>query len=504
MPQEDRKEQGFFSLSAGSRSFTRYGYADFLREDRRYGVMFRIWPGTHRLLLWGDPSSAAAHARAFSFCGCNGVELFEPLSFKGRRGSGIAGSRCAYADSSLQPRWDWQKYLYTYRVWGRLMYDPDAPPDVWQRYLRREFRAGAPAVGAALAAASSITPIITTAHLPSAANEGFSPEYYTNQSIVDASKPSPYFDTPAPKVFGNVSPLDPQLFSSINEFVAEVLKKERSAKYTPLEVAQWLDAAADTAASHLGQAEARVGDQNSGEFRRVSIDLRIQIGIGRFFAAKLRSGVFHAAYEQSSDRAALEEAVRQYRRARDVWQGFAEAAKGTYVSDITFGTSPHQRGNWLDRLPAIDEDIAEMQKRLETVSSPGKSQISLPLRELSAPVERQRFDVRHTSPSSFVPGQPLEIAVAVPGSTPQSVAIRVYYRHVNQAERYQSSEMQRESDRFSTVVPADHTNAKYSLQYYFELRVAPDNFWLFPGLGYNLQTRPYFVVRPAVAAHDDK
>ena len=149
MPHEDHNVKDFFSLSSGSRSFTRYGYADFLREDRPYKVMFRIWPGSHRLLLWGDPSSSAAHARAFNFCGCNGVELFEPLTFKGRRGSGIAGSRCAYADTSLEPRWDWQKYLYTYRVWGRLMYNPAAQPETWQRYLQKQFRSAAPAVEAA-------------------------------------------------------------------------------------------------------------------------------------------------------------------------------------------------------------------------------------------------------------------------------------------------------------------------------------------------------------------
>ena len=112
-------------LSAGSRSFLRYGYGDLLREGRKYGVLHRIWPGTQRLLIWGDPLTAAAYSRAFSFCGSDGVEIMEPLSFKGRRGSGIAGGRCAYADKSLNPRWDWQKYIYTYRVWGRLLYNPE-------------------------------------------------------------------------------------------------------------------------------------------------------------------------------------------------------------------------------------------------------------------------------------------------------------------------------------------------------------------------------------------
>jgi hypothetical protein len=502
MPAEHQEAGGFFSLSNGSRSFTRYGYADFLREDRPYRVMFRIWPGSHRLLLWGDPCEAAAHARAFNFCGSNGSELFEPLSFKGRRGSGIAGSRCAYADASLVPRWDWQKYLYTYRAWGRLMYNPDAAPDTWQRYLRKQFRAAAPAVEAALAAATPITQIITTAHLPSAANDAFSPEYYTNQSVVDASLPSPYFDTPAPKVFGNVSPLDPQLFSGINEFAAEVLKKERSGKYSPLEVAQWLDAAANAAASHLQQAESRVPDKESPEFRRAAIDLRIEIGIGRFFAAKFRSGVLYAAYEQSRDRAALEEALKQYRRARDIWKNFAEDAHRSYVSDLTFGPMPYQRGNWLDRLAAIDQDIAEMQTRLRAAPSAAAPQSSLSLYDLTVPAKRESVDIQHAPARTFTPGQPLEIAVAVPPSAPQSLAIRLYYRHVNQAERYRSAEMQADGNRFTAVIPADYTNSSYPLEYYCELQRSTDNARLFPGLGDNLQTQPYFVVRPATVTRN--
>ena len=497
MPREERDREGFFALSSGSRSFTRYGYADFLREDRPYRVMFRIWPGSHRLLLWGDPSSAAAHARAFSFCGSNGAELFEPLSFKGRRGSGIAGGRCAYADASLEPHWDWQKYLYTYRSWGRLMYNPAATPDVWQRYLQKQFRVAAADLEAALSSATPITQIITTAHLPSAANEAFNPEYYTNQSILDAFSPSPYSDTPAPRVFGNVSPLDPQLFSSIKEFVGELFEQERSAKYSPLEVAQWLDAAADAAASHLGQAEARTQAKRSPEFRRAAIDLRIEIGIGRFFAAKFRSGVLYAAYEHSSCRAALEEALKQYRRARNIWQSFADRAQDSYVSDVTFGPSPHQRGNWLDRLPSIDEDIAEMQKRLEAAPSAGVRQSSVSLRDLTVAAKRESVDVQHAPPGSFSPGQPLEIALAVSRSRGQSLAIRLYYRHVNQAERYQSAGMRANENRFSATVPANYTNSDYPLQYYFEIRRAAGNAWLFPGLGNNLQTQPYFVVRCA-------
>ena len=64
----NQQDGDFFALSSGSRKFLRYGYGDLLAENRRYGVLHRIWPGTQRLLLWADPVFAAGYSRAFQFC----------------------------------------------------------------------------------------------------------------------------------------------------------------------------------------------------------------------------------------------------------------------------------------------------------------------------------------------------------------------------------------------------------------------------------------------------
>src|SRR5262249_14856613 len=162
--------------STGSRRFTRYGYADLLTEDRRYGILFRVWPGTHRLLLWGDPVTGRAYGRAFQFCGAGGGGWFEPLSFSSRRRSGPPGRPDPYAEPRLRPEGphsEWQKYRYTYRLWGRLLYNPDAAPDTWERYLRDEFAEGAGDAEQALSHASRILPLVTTAHHPSAANNRY-------------------------------------------------------------------------------------------------------------------------------------------------------------------------------------------------------------------------------------------------------------------------------------------------------------------------------------------
>ena len=82
IPRPGHIETGTFSVSSGDRLFTRYGYADLFQEGRKFDVLFRMWPGTQRHLLWGDPQAAAAYGRAAHFCGATGMEIFEPLFFK--------------------------------------------------------------------------------------------------------------------------------------------------------------------------------------------------------------------------------------------------------------------------------------------------------------------------------------------------------------------------------------------------------------------------------------
>lgn len=460
-PRQGHRDSGLMALSAGSRSFTRYGYADLFRAGRRYDVLWRIWPGTQRLLLWADPVFAAGYSRAFQFEGSCGVEIMEPLSFKGRRGSGLAGGRCGYADAALQPRWDWEKYLDTYRVWGRKLYDPEAPVEVPRQ----------------LAAASRILPIITTAHMPSAANNNYWPEMYTNQSLVEPSK-TEYTDTPSPKTFGNTSPLDPQLFSRINDFADELLSGERTGKYSPVEVAQWLEDLAKPPAEKLP--------------RRVAIDVAIQQSLGRFFAEKFRAAVLYRIHERTGDRDALDLAIRHYRAARADWNQLAGYGSA-YRVDVTVGELPWLRGNWRDRLAAIDADIQLLDRRRESAKPSDDPKVKRAIAEALDRPRRPSAPMRHTPPANFQPKAAL--AIEIGGTVP--AAVRLWYRHINQAERWQSTEMERSGITWRAAIPASYTDSPYSLQYYFELRTAPDRTWLYPGFAPDLANQPYFVVRRA-------
>jgi hypothetical protein len=493
-PKAGRGGTGLMKLSAGSRSFLRYGYGDLMREDRPWGIIHRIWPGTQRLLLWADPVSAAGYSRAFTFCGSDGVEVMEPLSFKGRRGSGIAGDRCAYLDASLKPRWDWQKYEYGTRIWGRMLYNPDTPPSAIRPYLSKQFGSGAQAVEGALANASRILPIITTGHATSAGNNTYWPEVYLNQSLIDTAHPGPYRDTPVPRIFGNVSPLDPQLFSRINDFADELLKGEASGKYSPIEVAQWLEDFAAKAANHLAQAEKVSSGKARPEYRRMAIDVAIQSRIGMFFASRFRSGVLYRIYEKTGDPRALDEALKKYREARAAWAEIVNISKPVYKPDITIGENPQLRGHWSDRLPAIDADIALLSKQAE-VPRKAEGDASTAIAAALARPTRSPSACSHTAANSFRAGQPLNIDLSIAkGAT--LVSARLYYRHVTQAERYQSAEMELKDGRYQATIAGDYTNTPYPLEYYFELKRG-DSAWLYPGFAPDLANQPYFVVRRA-------
>jgi hypothetical protein len=489
-------ESALFSVSSGARSFTRYGYADFLHEDAKYKLLYRLWPGTQRHLLSADPEMAAAYSRTSHFCGAAGLDLMEPLTFKGREGSGVAGGRLAYADTSLNPKADWQKFEYYYRVWGRKLYNPDAEPETWQRFLREQYGPGGASVETALANASRLLPLVTSAHLSSASNHDFWPEMQTNMPIVLGSEPSPYGDTPTPKVFGTVSPLDPQIFSTVVEYTQGVLAGQPGAKYSPIEVAQWLEEFAAAASEALSAARRTAKSHTSPEFRRIEEDVLIEIGVGGFFAAKLRSAVLYEIFLQTGSAEAGKLALAQYKKAREAWAAMATRANGVYISNISYGDVPKRKGHWSDRIPDIDTDLAAMAAKLQSPPAPAGSaqNVAHAIRSATGKPTRPVVDCLHIAPISFQPGQPLSISVSVAsGSKSKPTSARLFYRHVDQAERWLSIPMQKSGNTYTAALPGDYTASIYPLQYYFELQ-ADNAGCFFPAFNATLSNQPYYAV----------
>ena len=488
-----QSDSALFSLSSGARRFTRYGYADFFRDGAKYKPWFRLWPGTQRHLLCVDPETISNYARSAHFCGAAGLDLMEPLTFKGREGSGQPGGRCAYADASLNPAYDWQKYDLYYRVWGRKLYNPDAEPEIWRRAMRPAFGPATEPAEASLASASRILALLTSAHLPSASNHDLWYEMPTNMPIIDGSEPSPYGDTPTPKVFATVSPLDPQMFSTVYEHAHALVRGGRSAKHSPIDVAHWLENLANESRSFLERAQQFAPSRSDPSFRRLEEDVLIQIGLGTFFANKIWAAVLMAKLELTGGIETAGRAIAHYEIARDLWASMAERARTVYQANVSYGSIPKRSGHWSDRLPAIDTDLSALKATVQRIlTQPMQFLVEAP-----APFGLSQFappaTCTHTPQESFSPGQAIEITLAISSGSP-AFQVRLFYRHVNQAERWQSVAATRSGNSFTATIPANYTSSPFPMQYYFEVDDGFGKAWMHPGFNRTLSNQPYFVV----------
>jgi hypothetical protein len=324
---------------------------------------------------------------------------------------------------------------------------------------------------------------------------------YTNMPVVLGEEKSPYSDTPSPKCFGTVSPLDPQLFSTVVEYTHALLAGWPTAKYSPIEVAQWLEDLAKNAEDALETARMKATQPEAAEFRRVEEDVLIQIGLGRFFAKKLRTGVLYEIWQQTRDAGAGTQAMTYYKDARAAWAAMAERAKKVYRADIGYGDVPLRRGHWADRLAAIDEDIAAMQAALRASGAAGAGlpRVEQAVRAATGRPVRPSAPLTHEPVESFAPGAPLDLVLtASKGAGSKGVAAdemtaRLRYRHVDQAERWQWVEMEASGRGYKGTIPGDYTASAFGLEYYFELQRASEA-WLVPGFNATLSNQPYFAV----------
>lgn len=495
IPHPEDDETGVFNQSNGPRRFTRYGYADLYQEGRKYDILHRRWPGTQRHTLNGDPAQAAAYGRAAGFCNSAGLEICEPLTFKGRNDSGRPWGRLAYIDKSLEPEGgDWSKFAYSYRLWGRTLYDPDGEPEVWGRHLRAEFGTAAEPLERAMADASRILLLFTTAHCYTPSNRLSLYEIYTNLPIVIGSEPPYEKDTPAPYCSATVSPLDPQLFSSAREHVEELLGEQRSPRYSPVEVAAWMERWAADAETALNQARAANGGRRTPAFRRWEEDILIQVGLGRFFADRFRATVLYELYLRTGDAAAGEQAIARYQAARDAWAAMAERAKSVYQPDVSYGAPAFERLHWASRTAAFDRDLQAMRNAVAHGSDSRQSHdpvVRAAVAAATATTPRWSADCHHVAPERFRPGSSLilELDAAEPVR-----AVELCYRHVSHGERWRSVAMARKGPRFTAEIPSEYTRSPFPLQYYFVAHPDAPAPAFFPQFNATLSNQPYFAV----------
>jgi hypothetical protein len=147
-------------------------------------------------------------------------------------------------------------------------------------------------------------------------------------------------------------------------------------------------------------------------------------------------------------------------------------------------------------LPHIDEDIARLEEKLTANTNKGapNERVAACIQAALGRPQRTTIVARHEAPSSFRRGQPVEIEIT-PDELPR--AMRLVYRQVNQAVRYETLAMEPKAGIFRAAIPAAYTDSPYPLEYYFEVDPAVGDTTLYPGFEPDLANQPYFVVRQA-------
>jgi hypothetical protein len=423
------------------------------------------------------------------FAGSDGVEWCEPLSFKGRMGTGIPGGRFNYQKHGLPTRYDWQKYAYQYRVWGRLLYAPEAPRDSWFRYLATECGDAAEMCEKGLSFAGKVLPLVTLVHGPSASNNHYWPEVYSNLPLIEGTGQRAYNrDMSEPFRFGNAPTFDSELFANPRQYAELLLKGEASRRYTPLDAADWLETLADGCGRQVLRAKS-TSSYGTPAVQRMLLDVAICGGIARFFAEKLRASVWAELFIATNVSSLIEPAIDHARRSVMAWEEIAAMSRDLYHDDLTYGPQSWLRGSWHSRLPEMQAEILD----LESLRGGGKHETVPATPEVDAAIAaiRDRKPVRGEAlqiqaEPRFNAGEPFVVRLAETAATDPVL----HYRHVNQAERWQTLPMRRDGNGFFAEVPGEYTRSDFHLQYFVSLSRDGTQI-LAPGLRDNLSNEPY-------------
>jgi hypothetical protein len=185
--------------------------------------------------------------------------------------------------------------------------------------------------------------------------------------------------------------------------------------------------------------------------------------------------------------------VAAYRRARTAWAAAVDRAAGVYAADLSVSDRFSERGQWRDRLAAIDADIASLSPEAAPDAAIPAGRVDAAIRAALATTAPPVVSCSHTPPSRVTPGAAVPLALDVEAGPGITHAV-VHYRLVNQAERWQQATMRVDGRTCHGTIPAGYTASPYRLQYYFEVRDDASRAWLWPGLTPALTGQPYYVV----------
>jgi hypothetical protein len=434
----------------------RHGYADLLRYPQRYQLDWRLWNGgTTRVLLWADPDYVRRFSASTQLYASPNWDVQEPLATK------MEAQRPEMPGFDLMPakyrhyEFEFERYWHFFQVWGRLGYNPDTPPELWQREFQRRFGAAASPLEAGLHRASGVLPMIVAAVYPYRL-------FPTTRGWAERQSLGPVLAD-----YANNEGTDVEQFESFAAAARRILAGGTTTKRTPDATSRWFDATAGAILASVAQAEAAAGDRRSLEFDATVTDLRILAQLARFHARRAVAAVHYNLFKRGLRLGELLAATLQEREAVAAWRGLVAAAGDRYAFDLAMGARNHSLcGHWRDELVRLEANLKDLE---EQCCPPDEAVLKEKVWQPATTGDREPPRVGHERIRTARPGEPLRMVVrATDASGVKSVRVR--YRGTTQFEDYETLELQPtgEPGEYAATIPAAAVSPRWDFMYFIE------------------------------------
>ena len=461
----------------------RHSYADMLRYPQRYKMHWRLWNGgTARVLLWGDPDYARRFAESTHLYDGDGFEVNEPLCTKMEAQPHDAKPFDLLTPSHRYYDYEFERYWHFFQVWGRIGYNPDTRPEVWQReFEQRLGREAAPFVEKALHQASWILPRIVASCYPYSA-------FPMTRGWAEKQRLG---DLPA---YARAEGSDLQQFANFDEEAQMLLEGGETAKTRPAENSRWFSQTAAGINTQITEAEKGFGNQRNKEFESTVTDLRILANLALYHARRIPAAVSYRLFERTQDPKALDDAIAFERSAIEAWRQLVAAAGDFYTEDLMMGVRGASLcGHWKDELIALEKGLGALVRQRGEFRPAREIKPAPRYTTAAGDGDHEPPTVVHRPVTSASVGQPLTIAAEV--RDPSGVKwVRLRYRSVNQRQDYQTLPMlpTGNPDQFRAVIPAEHLAPAWDVMYFIEVMDQRGNGRIHPDLN---QETPYVIVK---------
>lgn len=328
----------------------RHGYSDMLKYPHEYELHWTLWTsGAPRVLLWADPEYVRRFAGTLHLGDTNGFDVMEPEATK------MAGHRHDMPPFDLlTPEYryydyEFERYWHFFQVFGRLTYNPQASPEIWDTEFRRRFGAAAPYVDQGIHRASEILPRITAYCLP--------PNHFpTTRGWPERQRQE---DVP---VYSKAEPSDIEQFSSFDRSAENLLNGSESASIDPVATSRWFAKTSADVLRLANRAEAAAGTNVNKELLSNLVDMRILAYLALYHSRRIPAGESYALFRKTGDLNALNEAISAEKSAIEAWSEIVKAAGNTYNFDLMFGLPQFDlSGHWRDELVKLNHGLTALE-----------------------------------------------------------------------------------------------------------------------------------------------